>query len=284
MSKAYPTTHEVHYITTETEANLALEHIRDGWVGFDTEFVPRTLCEEEAFIEDIFNNVAGNKRSGMIVWQAMQMEFHGGFVIKWDNIGICIVQIARGNNVWLLNMTRIRAFPSELRRILTSYDIIKAGVGSAQDLPVIWNDLGCDMNNVVDCGLMVKLLLTEKYKETSYTNVSLVQSVEDMFQFKVDKEEQTSNWKGDANGDITDEQKKYAAIDAHASARLYEALAPALAKKAKTSKLVIPSSWYTFNGRYRMPVRTQRTVWNRDAPWSVADCTWFFGGKFQGHY
>ncbi|KAJ7930719.1 hypothetical protein B0H13DRAFT_2264068 [Mycena leptocephala] len=98
-----------------------------------------------------------------------------------------------------------------------------------------------------------------------------------------DKEEQTSNWKGDANGDITDEQK-YAAIDAHASARLYEALAPALAKKAKIYKLVIPSSWYTFNGRYGMPVRTQQTIWNRDAPWSVADCTWFFGGKFQGYY
>ncbi|KAJ7815998.1 hypothetical protein B0H13DRAFT_1923823 [Mycena leptocephala] len=132
------------------------------------------LCEEKAFIKDIFNNVAGNKHSGMIIWQAMQMEFHGGFVIKWDNISICIVQIAHRNNVWLLNMTRIR-----------------------------------------DCGLMVKLLLTEKYKETSYMNVSLVQSIEDMFQCKVDKEEQTSNWKGDANSDITDEQKKYKLPNSH---------------------------------------------------------------------
>jgi hypothetical protein len=89
-----------------------------------------------------------------------------------------------------------------------STDIIKAGVGTAQDLPVIWNDLGCDLNNAVDCGLMVKLLMTEKYQETSYTNVSLGQSVEDILHFKVDKDQQTSNWKGDLNGDINEEQKK----------------------------------------------------------------------------
>jgi hypothetical protein len=63
----------------------------------------------------------------------------------------------------------------------------------------------------------------------------------------VGKESQKTNWKGDENSDITEEQKKCkrncsrkslarltlfttdAAIDAHVSLRLYEALVPALA-------------------------------------------------------
>lgn len=50
----------------------------------------------------------GNKRSGTIVWQAIQKKYGMGFQIEWDNIGLCIVQIARGNDVWLLNMNRIK--------------------------------------------------------------------------------------------------------------------------------------------------------------------------------
>jgi hypothetical protein len=124
---------------------------------------------------------------------------------------------------------------------------VKVGVGVNTDFPVIWNDLGSDMNNVVDCGLMAKLLFAEKYRDTSFTNLSLQQCVKDILRHTVGKESQKTNWKGDENGDITEEQKKCkrncsrkslarltlfttdAAIDAHASLRLYEALVPALA-------------------------------------------------------
>jgi ribonuclease D len=87
-------------------------------------------------------------------------------------------------------------------------EILKAGVGVSADLTVFWNDLRSDVNNVVDCGLMAKLLFAEKYKETSFTNLSLQQSVEDILNLTIAKEMQKTNWKGDDNGDITDEQKK----------------------------------------------------------------------------
>jgi ribonuclease D len=87
-------------------------------------------------------------------------------------------------------------------------EIPKAGVGVPADLTVLWNDLGSDMNNVVDCGLMAKLLFAEKYKETLFTNLSLQQSAEDILNLTIAKEMQKTNWKGDDNGDITDEQKK----------------------------------------------------------------------------
>jgi hypothetical protein len=100
------------------------------------------------------------------------------------------------------------AFPTEPRRLLNSHDIANAGVGISTDLPVIWNDLGSDMNNVVDCGLIAKLLFAEKYKETSFTNLSLQQSVEDVLQHTISKDSQKTDWKGDKNSNITKEQKE----------------------------------------------------------------------------
>jgi hypothetical protein len=50
--------------------------------------------------------------------------------------------------------------------VINSPRIVKVGVGVNTDFPVIWNDLGSDMNNVVDCGLMAKLLFAEKYRDS----------------------------------------------------------------------------------------------------------------------
>ncbi|KAJ6460681.1 ribonuclease H-like domain-containing protein [Mycena vitilis] len=216
----YPNTHRIHYLTSCQAVNNALKHITDGAIGFDTEYMPRKPSAMEDVIDDIFMDVPGNKRSAIIAWQATQTFKSPTFKILWDNIGLCVVQIARGNDVWILNMNRIREFPTQLERILSSYEITKVGVGMTSDLLVIWNDLGCNMNNLCDCGLMAKLLLAEKYMDGPFSNLSLEQSVEDILGYTIPKDLQTSNWKGDERGDISAEQKKYAAMDAHASLRL----------------------------------------------------------------
>ncbi|KAJ7616343.1 ribonuclease H-like domain-containing protein [Mycena polygramma] len=280
----YPELRSVKYLTSERAVNDALRAITEGVIGFDTEYVGRKLTKDEELIEEIFLNVPGNKRSGILAWQACRARSAGGFAIDWNNAGLCIIQIAKGNDVWLLNMNKIKALPKHLHRVLESNDIVKAGVGISADLPVIWNDLGCDMNNVVDCGLMAKLFLAEKYKETPFANLSLLQSVSDILGYTIDKELQKSNWKGDTKGDITEEQKKYAAIDAHAALRLFEVLVPALKERSIEIERIIPKGWYTYNGRYGFTVRRNKTHGGKEAPWSTADCTWFFGGKFQGYY
>ncbi|KAJ6462346.1 ribonuclease H-like domain-containing protein [Mycena vitilis] len=257
-TKDYPTTHQVHYLTNEYAVNVCLQDITGGVVGLDTEFMPRVLSAEELFIEDIFANVPGNKRSALIAWQVTQIKENGELSIKWENVGLCVVQIARGNDVWLLNMNRIRAFPRELKRVLEADAIVKVGVGIAADLPVLWNDLA--------------------------TNLSLQQSVSDVLGYTIAKDLQKSNWKGDQQGDITDEQKKYAAIDAHAALRMYEILAPGLKDTALKLGEVIPEAWYTFNGKYGYTVRRKKSRLGKDVQWSTADCTWFFAGKFQGFY
>ncbi|KAF7341466.1 hypothetical protein MVEN_01883900 [Mycena venus] len=129
---------------------------------------------------------------------------------------------------------------------------------------------------------MARLLLAEKYTDTSFANLSLQQCAREILGFHLDKESQQTNWKGDKNNDITLEQPQYAAKDAHVSLCLYETLVPALAKMAEDKVVQIPSSWYTFNGRYGYPVKMAKTYWGKDCIWSVSDCTWF-GGKFQGY-
>ncbi|KAJ6459160.1 ribonuclease H-like domain-containing protein [Mycena vitilis] len=262
----YPTTHKVHYLTSERAVNDVLRAIQDGVIGFDTEYKHRDPTVDEVVIEHLFANVPGSKRSGLLVWQVLQTKHGERFDIKWDNIGL------------------IRALPQELERVLESHDITKAGVGIAADLGVVWNDLGCNINNAVDCGLMAKLKDPHRYKNGPFANLSLEQSVSDVLGFDITKDLQKSNWKGDANGDISEEQRKYAAIDAHASLRLYEELAPALDDKAREINKPIPRGWYTFNGRFGYTMRTESTIWEKDALWSTADCTWFFGGKFQGYF
>jgi hypothetical protein len=71
------------------------------------------------------------------------------------------------------------AFPRELIRILGSADIPKVGVGIIRDILVIRDDLRFEMKNLVDAGMMAKLLLAEKYPKLAYGNLSLKTSVEE---------------------------------------------------------------------------------------------------------
>ncbi|KAJ7116290.1 hypothetical protein C8R43DRAFT_960955 [Mycena crocata] len=75
-----------------------------------------------------------------------------------------------------------------------------------------------------------------------------------------------------------------AAIDAHTSLKLYEALVPMLNEKSIDLDKEIPDSWYMFDGRYGSAIRTQKTVWDNYAQWSASDCDWYFGGRFQGYH
>ncbi|KAJ7122503.1 ribonuclease H-like domain-containing protein [Mycena crocata] len=279
----YPVEHKVHYLRTEAAVNQALAFVQQGPIGFDTEFVPRKASALEAFLDELFMNIPGSKKSVITALHALQLEADEQFVIEWDEVGLCVVQIAKGDDVWVLNMNCIRAFPAELRRILLDPAIIKAGVGMGSDIPVLWRDLGTDVNSFVDCGLMARLALTEQYQDTGFTWLSMKSAVQDVLGLTISKDMQRSNWKGDVNGELSTEQKKYAAIDAHASLRLYEHLARALEVKAVRIGVHIPSDWYTFNGRYGESVRTQMTHWNRYTPWTVNVCPWFFLGKFQGY-
>lgn len=188
------------------------------------------------------------------------------------------------------------AIPKELRRILTSPDIKKGGVALANDLLVIWDDLRIKPRKMVDIGYVASLALAERYPKSSYSNMSLKNSVEDILGFTIDKDLGKSNW---AAKNLTEEQIQCkaprvaskeaadeptdAALSAMASFRLVEVLDPELERRSVEISAEISEWWYTFNSRMGEPTRTKLSVAGEVVSWRTSDCTWYAGGKFIGY-
>ncbi|KAJ7613318.1 ribonuclease H-like domain-containing protein [Mycena polygramma] len=271
--------YRIHYLTEEGAVNRALEGILDGVVGFNTEYGKRIPTDEEAFITQALNDVGGQKKWGVLAWQIMEQRPPKQFAIPWDNIALCLVQIARDSDVWVVDLRKMRAYPKELKRILDSPDIVKAGVGVTADIAHVWADLRTNIHNVVDAGCMARLLLAHKYSDNQFGNLSLQVSAAEILGYDINKEERESDW----TGDITKAQKLYAATDAAVSLRLYERLVPALEQHRRSLGVSILENWYTMNGKYGEPMRKNLTIRGEEATWSVKDCYWFTGSRFQGY-
>ncbi|KAJ7204280.1 ribonuclease H-like domain-containing protein [Mycena rebaudengoi] len=277
----FPTDFEIIYLTSESAVDAALISILDGVVGFDTEYRPRIHTREERIIDDLINKIGGSRKSAILAWQVIEMKTNRRFPYAWSNIGLCTVQIARDNQVWVINIRAMKgkqvqlgshlliispAFPAELRRILTSKDILKVGVGLLSDIPVVWNDLRSELQGLVDAGMMAKLLLAEKFEDTPYGNLSMEVCGAEILNYDIDKGPRTSDW----TQELDDMQVQLdAAIDAMASLQLYENLLPALARKADELRQPIPRDWYSFNSQMGEPTRIQLTTRKIEVPWSV---------------
>ncbi|KAJ7482515.1 ribonuclease H-like domain-containing protein [Mycena latifolia] len=189
----------IKYITSEEEADKALAAITEGAVGLDIEFGKRILYGDEARVDQLPTISQTAKKNAR---QALQYLEAGreGFSIKGENIGLYTIQIAQFNIVWILNMNRIKAYPKELRRILTSEHITKVGVGILNDAIVVWEDLRTDMQNLADVGHRAGLVAAKEILHVT---------IDKSFQKTVD-------WKAEP----TEAHKLYAALDAAVSLRL----------------------------------------------------------------
>ena len=74
-----------------------------------------------------------------------------------------------------------------------------------KDISVIWDNLRSEMKNLVDIGMMAKLILNEKYSKMSYGNLALKMSVKDILGFTINKDLGESDWSTDM---LSDEQKQ----------------------------------------------------------------------------
>ncbi|KAJ7039394.1 ribonuclease H-like domain-containing protein [Mycena alexandri] len=270
----------VIYLTTEVQANEELASITEGVVGFDTEFVKRVLYGDEEIIDGLPIMGASAKKTARLAIQVLESRL-ATFSIRWDNTGICLVQIARGDKVWVLNMNRIRAFPTELRRIIESPNISLAGAGIISDGAVIWEDLRCNARSLVDVGLMARLAAVENHQEEPFSNLGLEVAMLEVMDIVIDKTFQKNvNWKAEPNK----AHLLYAAIDAAASLRLYGDLAPEMKEEEEDLETTFSPEWYTFNCTFGEATRTKRSVRGAEVPWSTRDCTWYANNKFQGKY
>lgn len=184
-------------------------------------------------------------------------------------------------------------------RILSSKAIIKVGVGIASDAQVFWEDTHINLINMVDAGLMARLVNVEKHQEEPYTNLSLNNAAAEVLGISVDKLYQKGvNWKREPHDAhklcepnvviIECKELTYsltdAALDAVISLRLYENLAPVLQADGASQGKAVPEDWYTFNSTMGETVRTRLSVRGEEVPWSTKDCSWYSGNKYQGKH
>lgn len=66
-------------------------------------------------------------------------------------------------------------------------------MGLIKDIAVIWDDLRFEMRNLVDVGMMAKLLLAETHGKGGYSNLSLKTCVEEVLGYTIDKNLQQSD-------------------------------------------------------------------------------------------
>ncbi|KAJ7441875.1 hypothetical protein FB451DRAFT_1190851 [Mycena latifolia] len=254
----------IKYITSEDEANIELAAITGGAVGFDTEFAKHILYGDEETIDKLPTMGHTAKKNARQAIQHLE-RLAPNFSIKWDNIGLCMIP----------------AYPEELRRIMTSKDISKVGVGITNDALVIWEDLRTDLKTLIDIGLLTKLWTVEKHIEEPLAITGLEQAAKEILDITIDKSfQKTVDWKATP----TEAHKLYAALDAGVALRLYERLGQAMASEKAEKGEVIPPGWYTFNSMMGEAMRTRLSVRGLEVAWSTKECTWYSANKFQGKY
>ncbi|KAJ6553807.1 ribonuclease H-like domain-containing protein [Mycena vulgaris] len=262
-------------IWTEEEANTRLKTVTRGKIGFDTEFFPRRVPEEEKALVD----AAVEKRGTRIRCQIAKVHDRElPFIADWDGCGLRLIQIAVGGIVYLLDMERIACIPVELARILASPRIKKGGVGLMNDGKVLWEGAGIDIKGFVDVGLMLKLVNPLAY--TDVGNLALDTCVADTLGFALDKTSQKGlRW----TGELTDEHLIYAALDARASLEVYEEVAERLRASELRMPQLLPDDWYTFDFLDGAATRIELSFRGERLPWTSMLCPWYQKGRFQGH-
>ncbi|KAJ7123015.1 hypothetical protein C8R44DRAFT_735622 [Mycena epipterygia] len=95
---------------------------------------------------------SATQKTAILGWQIVELHMHT----------LCLIQVARKDMVWVVDMWKVRVFPPELRHILELPNIKKVGVGLIKNINIVWDDLQFNMKHLVDVGMMAKLALAEK--------------------------------------------------------------------------------------------------------------------------
>ena len=126
-----------------------------------------------------------------------------------------VVQFATRDQAWLFQLHRTE-FHGALAALLGSAELVKAGFGLSTDLSLIRQRFGVEPQAVLD--------LDTEFRRRGYRkSVGVKSAVALVFdrRFVKSRKATTSNW---ANRQLTDAQLRYAANDAYAAIRVFDAL------------------------------------------------------------
>ncbi|KAJ6542685.1 ribonuclease H-like domain-containing protein [Mycena capillaripes] len=224
----YPTPH-YFYIVTIHQADRHLQTIRDGEIiGFDLEAAQRSGG---------LKLTKGQKKAKL----AAEIQEAANFTIDWSQVTICLVQIATANgHVYVINLHLMAALPAELVRICMSHNILKVSAGIFSDGQRLWDSFRLNLVSVISLGLVARLAYpTELLNGAPFGNEpALGLIIAHALRYRLSKEQQTSDW--DA-ASLSDEQKDYAASDAHATLEAFRAMDAVLQRCAVPSSVELGS-------------------------------------------
>ncbi|CAE6516604.1 unnamed protein product [Rhizoctonia solani] len=176
---------EVKYLRTTKEVNAALESV-EGPFGFDIEWKP-------------------------------------SFVKGMPEAPIALLQLARPDQIFLIQLTAMKRFPSRLRDILENYEIVKAGVGIAGDAKKLWKDYGVSLLGAVELSKLARVSDPSRWNTAKPGElIGLARLVEAYCSHQLikNKKVKLSNWEQL----LDSKQIQYAASDALAGAIIYQHL------------------------------------------------------------
>jgi ribonuclease D len=133
---------------------------------------------------------------------------------KGRSYGTALVQVS-ADDVCMLFRVHKKAFPPALERLLSDPTILKIGLSLRDDYHSLNRRYKFQPQGFVD--------LQELVSQFGITDLSLQKIYALLFHQKISKSQRLSNWEA---SELTEQQQKYAALDAWACLKIYEKLYP----------------------------------------------------------
>ena len=131
---------------------------------------------------------------------------------KGNTYGVALIQLATDDVCMLFRLNKI-GFPPSLIQFLSDTNLLKIGLSLKDDF--------CSMHRrqkFIPAGFID---LQKMVKEHDIEDISLQKIYALLFEKKISKNQRLSNWEAE---ELTDSQKKYAALDAWACLKIYKEL------------------------------------------------------------
>ena len=131
---------------------------------------------------------------------------------RGERHSVALLQLSTATDAFLIRLNKT-GIPAPLKHYLENPDIIKVGLSTTDDFHQLTRL--CDIH---PAGFVELQQLVKQY---DITNMSLQKIYAILFQQKISKGQQLTNWEAPQ---LSDAQQRYAAIDAWACLRIYEHL------------------------------------------------------------